>query len=287
MLDSVAGVSIAVPDLHAAMQLYGQYLGYRGETRPLPAQEARALCAPLAQGVPSALLWPESGERSFIRLIETPGVPGYRPHSCFGWLAAEIIVRDLDGLAKRLAGSGFDIIGPPETLDFDFTDKIRAMQVRGPGGEVLYLTEVTGDVPGFALPQVTTEVGRIFVAVGGAPSAKDAAGQFSACTGAPVGPVIEARIEILSRALALAEGTKHRLVTLPAGGETYVEIDDMPFPAVPKPVDALGLSAGIVMVSFDGFPVGDVACIQVGATAVGNSRVADLPALGRIEWLQP
>jgi len=68
-----------------------------------------------------AVLRPESGEATFLRLIEKSWVSMYKPLTSLGWNAIEIVVQDLEGLAKELANSPFKIIGEPRVLDFDFT----------------------------------------------------------------------------------------------------------------------------------------------------------------------
>ena len=70
------------------------------------------------------------------------------PYTTYGWSASELIVQDVDQLADDLADSPFEIIGPPKNLSF--TDDIRAMQVLGPANEILYLTQVKDNVPGWS-----------------------------------------------------------------------------------------------------------------------------------------
>ena len=49
----------------------------------------------------------------FVRLVESPGVPGYRPLTTFGWNAFEIIVDDVFRLAKEIRSAPFEVIGEP------------------------------------------------------------------------------------------------------------------------------------------------------------------------------
>ena len=237
------GVTLTTPDLEGSRAAYRDYLGYRGERDTVDPDLAVQWGIPELAGHAMALLHAESGGPRFIRLVEGPADPA--PLTTFGWTAVELIVRDLDQLAKRLETSPFRMIGPPETLDIDFTDAIRAMQVVGPSGEVLYLTEISGRVPGFDLPEATTDVGPPFIAVAGVAdlstwlaSAHDAAGFES-------GPVINARIEVLSTALGLSPDTRHRLTTVPLGGATYLEVDHLPAPSSPRPLRQ-GLPCGII-----------------------------------------
>jgi hypothetical protein len=165
MLDSLAGVTIVTPDLDIAVEAYASWLGYVPDTISIAGDElARLWGVPQAASAKMAVLRPKSGEPRFIRLIEGQPDPIFQPLRHYGWPAAEIIVENVDLLAERLGriGSPFQIIGPPAVLDFDFTDKIKAMQVVGPAGEVLYLTEVDGEIPGFDLPKARSFVSQLF-----------------------------------------------------------------------------------------------------------------------------
>jgi hypothetical protein len=250
VIGALAGVTIATPHLDDAIAAYATYLGYRGAIGAVDAALAERLGAPGVAGNRMATLYPESGEECFIRLVEAAGAPGYRPLTTYGWNAAELIVQDLDALATRLAGSPFVIIGPPATLDFDFTDQIRAMQVVGPSGEVLYLTEVTGPVPGFALPEPLSFVGRIFVAILGVADLDAWGAAASATLGLPVGPQFAARIEVLSDALGCPRDQRHALTTVALEQATLIEIDAFPAPATRRAAGRDGLLPGIAMTSF-------------------------------------
>ena len=157
-----------------------------------------------------------------------------------------MIVRDLDALAEKLVEGPFRIIGPPRTLDFDFTDRIRAMQVTGPSGEVLYLTEVSGPVPGFDLPAADSDVGIPFVAVAGVPDLASWCKSADEKLGAQCGPPFEARVEVISEALGMDETVRHSLTTMPLGDASYLEIDRLPPPAQHR---AEGAPSGIIAVA--------------------------------------
>ncbi len=250
MIGALAGVTIATPDLAAAITAYATCLGYAGELGLVEVALAERLGAPGVAGNRMATLYPESGEACFIRLIEAAAAPGYRPLTTYGWNAAELIVQDLDALAARLAGSPFEIIGPPATLDFDFTDKIRAMQVVGPSGEVLYLTEVTGPVPGFDLPKPKSFVGRIFVAILGVADLDAWGAEATGTLGLPAGPQFAARIEVLSDALGCPREQRHALTTVALDVATLIEIDAFPVSATRRARGPDGLLPGIAMTSF-------------------------------------
>lgn len=250
-LGRLCGATFVTPDLAGSVAAYGDYLGYRGESRSVVSEElARAWQAPGIAGRPMAVLRPAGGEPSFIRLVEDEVPDDYAPLTTLGWNAAEIIVRDLDRLAERLAASPFRIIGPPETLDIDFTDKIRAMQVVGPGREVLYLTEVSGEVPGFDLPQPVGAVGQIFVAVLAGRSQEALAREMTQAFGIIPGPGFDAGIPILSRAFGLPEDTRYDLSAVMLPGKSLIELDAYPEGVRARPLSRGGLPAGMAIASF-------------------------------------
>lgn len=251
VLGRLCGVTFVTPDLEASIAAYGEYLGYRGkDLGQVTADDARKWHAPGIEGRRMTVLTPQGGEPSFIRLVEDEGAGDLAPLSSFGWAAAEIIVRDLDALAARLDQGPFRVIGPPERLDLDFTDKIRAMQVVGPGQEVLYLTEVSGEVPGFDLPEPVGEVGQIFVAVLAGASQPALAAEMTEDIGMEPGPVFEAGIPILSRAHDLPENTRYALSAVMLPGKTLMELDAYPESAGERPKSRGGLPLGMAMASF-------------------------------------
>lgn len=126
------------------------------------AEEARLWGVPGLAECPRARLGnPVSG--AFLELIEQPQAMRARPFARYGWIAAELAVRAPEALVERCVQAGFTILGAPAALEF--SDAIRAMQVAGPDGEVLYLTRVERAVPPFELYQARAFVDRGFVAV--------------------------------------------------------------------------------------------------------------------------
>jgi hypothetical protein len=268
-LGQIAGATISIPDLDHAIAAYSQYLGYRGSTSLVGADLAARLGAPQVEGARMAMLWPESGERTFLRLIESPGLSDYKPLTTLGWNAIEIVVQDLTGLSAKLAQSPFKIIGEPRVLDFDFTDQISAMQVVGPGGEVLYLTEIKSPVPGFDLPEAKSYVGRIFVMILGTAALDAALAYFADTFGTQAGPVFQAKIEVLSDAFGMARSVRHTLTTLSLPEQSLIEVDAFPKAAAARPVDRCGLLPGIVMASF------------IDLSPTNGSKVADPARLAK------
>jgi hypothetical protein len=251
---ALAGVTIVVPDLEGGIAAYRDWLDYvPGEVAVVGEALAAQWGAPDAAAARGVTLRSQSGQPRFIRLVEGQRDPSYMPLASLGWIAVEIIVEDVDSLAERLGADTcpFRIIGPPAVLDFDFTDQIKAMQVVGPGGETLYLTEVGAPIPGFDLPPAQSFVGAPFIMVLGARDIEEAATSYISPVH-PLGPVFEARIDVVSAAFDMPTTHRHRLATVAFGESTLIEIDAFPSHAPLRGFSSIGMPSGIAMVSFLG-----------------------------------
>ncbi len=241
-------VTVTTPDPDALADAYQRWLAYRRVARfRLPGCDAAYLGAPRLEGARVVLIEPETAGGFFFRFIEQPPPGGYLALSTHGWNAAELIVRDVDELAARLAGSPFRIIGPPE--DLSFSDAIRAMQVLGPTDEVLYLTMVKRRLAEFDLPSPACAVDRAFIVVLGGPDMMAMKRFYADGLSVPDAPVIEARISVLSRALGLPSDTRHPIAALPLAGQSLIEVDVYPATAGPRPVRNGHLPAAMAVVS--------------------------------------
>jgi hypothetical protein len=245
-LGPIRAVTTTVPDLAAIEAAYTAYLGYRVLQRgSLPAEHAAAWGCPASAGCPTLTLAPEQGEATYLRFVEDPAagtIPAFTTH---GWNATEITVQDTDLLAERLANSPFRIIGPPRNLTgFEW---IRAMQVLGPAGECLYLTDVGGDA---SLAAPSALVGQVFITVVGGAEIAAMARFYREHFSNDVSDPVAIPIGVISDANNLPAGTLHQLglVTLPGG--TRIEIDQYPNVTTPRPCQPGHLPPGMCMVSF-------------------------------------
>jgi catechol 2,3-dioxygenase-like lactoylglutathione lyase family enzyme len=158
----------ATPDLGASERCYAEWLGFRTIERGwVDPSLARSWGAPAAAGTRFCTMVPQGDPDVFVRLVETPGIPGYRPLTTFGWNAFEIIVDDVHKLAEEIAHAPFEVIGAPRPLQF--MPSIIAMQVVGPAGECLYFTMESGDRETSILPPPGGFVGRTFIVVAAGP----------------------------------------------------------------------------------------------------------------------
>ncbi|MBL8202483.1 MAG: hypothetical protein JNK40_16070 [Chromatiales bacterium] len=245
----IACVTIRTPSLEASEAAYGQFLHYRPVGRGgISAAESTLWGVPGLAGTPYLLMAPEAATDFVFRFVELPPEPGYRAFRRHGWQAAELIVDRVDPLAERLRNSPFEIVAPP--LDLSFCPDIRAMQIRGPGGEIIYLTEFKKPVPGLEAPPARCAVDRTFIVIVGGKSLEGMQRYFRDTFGVPETPAMESRVQTMALEFGLSREHRFRLAALPLLGRCYIEADEMPPAAQPLPERHTGLPAGISMVSF-------------------------------------
>jgi hypothetical protein len=205
-------------------------------------------CVLLAPGPGPAL---GSSVPTLLRLIEVPGTPPRPTRFSHGWMALEILVRDVDALAQRFPIDGFEVVGAP--ADLALTPHIRAMQVVGPAGEMLYLTQVKAPVPPFVLPlsaelPLAQALGGLFIAVMSTPSREDAL-QSVAALGPSAILRFETKVTVLNRAFGRPIDTDWPLATTQFAGAALFEIDEVVDVLVLPPARAAELPAGLAWVT--------------------------------------
>ena len=248
VLGSIRAVTYVVADLRKVEAAYVGELGYvvAARTRVEPAQ-AEAWDAAAAAGCATLVLAPESGEAVHLRFVESPHAAGWRALKTWGWNATEFVVRDVEALAARLQGGGFEIIGPPTPLTR--FPMISAMQAIGPAGECCYFTQVGSD-SGLDLAEARAFVGRVFIAVAGGPDVEALFAPYAAF-GNAVDPPVATPVCVISQAHDMPPETLHRhgLVHLLSG--TLVELDAYPPSATARAMPEGELAPGMAMVSFE------------------------------------
>ena len=270
MLGAIRAVTYTVPDLAAVEDAYVRVLGYRVTDRTLISQPlADSWLAPAMAGCRALVLAPASGEPVYLRFIEDARAAGWRSLVSFGWNVSEYVVQDVDALAERLAGSVFEIIGPPRPLTR--FPMIRAMQATGPAGECCYFTEV-GPGSGLVLAAARAFVGRVFIVVAAGPDA-DALQAPYAALGNQVEAPVATPVRVISRAHGLSPDALHRhgLVRLAEG--TLVELDEYPRSATARATHEGRLPAGMALVAFD------VPGLQ-GIASIAPPAAEQLPGVG-------
>lgn len=246
-IEGIAGVTHVVADLGAVEAAYTGWLDYQLVDRgQVGADYAQRWEVPAMQGCPMVMLLPASGEAFFLRFVEHPSARQYRALTSFGWTATEFVVQDVDALQARLADSPFKIIGQP--MGLNRFPMIRAMQVIGPGGECLYLTEV-GAGSGLTLAPAQSFVGRAFIVVAGGPDLTAMFAIYADFANA-VDPPVATPVRIISEANGLPIETLHMHGLVRLGGGTMIELDGYPSAAVPRVVAPGALPPGMAIVHF-------------------------------------
>jgi len=270
MLKSIVIITISVLHLGSIEQAYENYLGYTtADHGALSAQVAKAWDAGNMTGSPYLVMQPASDERVYLRFIENPTTEEHAAMTTHGWNAAELLVKDPDKLAGQLADSPFRIIGPPKDL-WAAPGSPRAMQVRGPADEVLYLTRN----PGFTYDAF---VDRAFIVVVSGPSMGALDDYYSNRMGLGVGAAMQFPITVVSRAQKLSLDTTYPLSIATVSQRFLIELDEYPESAGPRLVTDGYLPPGMAMVTFE---VEDLDALEVEWRAAPRT-LEGLPYDGR------
>jgi hypothetical protein len=242
--------TLIVDDLAPLLAAYAALGLQAGAVTPLPAAQAAAWGQPALGGLPSVLL-AAPGAAPLLRLLQRPGTPPRATRTQHGWLALEVLVREVDALQAPARAAGFEIVGPP--ADLELSPAIRAMQLVGPAGEMLYLTQVKAPVPPFDLPlsadlPASQSLGPLFIGVMSVPSRQAA---IDACAMLAPRQVLqfETRVSVLNRAFDLPLATRWPLATVALARQSLFEIDEVAAAAPPLRLDAGGMPAGLAWVS--------------------------------------
>jgi hypothetical protein len=250
MLKSISIVTILAQDLESVEVAWRDYLDYSViERGKISEALAGVWGAPRMAGRDFLLLQPASGEPVYLRFVAAEPVVGYAALRSFGWNAAELLVADPDALARRLQRSPFRIVGPPRNLSS--TDAIRAMQVIGPAGELLYLTRVKPGASGFDLESARSEVDRVFIVVVGGSDLESLRKFYADRLVASVSPPAAYRISVLSQAYGMDSEQLHQLSVARLSTRFLIELDQYPPGAVARPRRAGELPPGMATVSFE------------------------------------
>lgn len=245
----IACVTHVVADLDAVERAYTAHLYHQVIARSVVgAAEAAHWNAPAMEGARSLLLQPKSGARCTMRFIEDEAARGFAALKTHGWNATEILVENVDALAEEIAKSGLTIIGEPKNLSL--TDLVRAMQILGPAGEVLYFTQVKPGLKGWDLKPATSWIERVFICVVGGPDMEAMRSFYARELGVTFGAAGPARISVLSKALGIDPETRHPLATAGLPEAHLIEADEYPPACGPRAVAAGHLPPGMAMVSF-------------------------------------
>lgn len=232
----IIGGVVATPDLDAALADYRDRLG-------LELVDADAVGDELATswgirglaGRRMATLRPTSGAHCFIRLVEQPLPLDFVATTTYGWASYEITVQDVFGWPERIAGSGFDVIGPPKEIPG--LPYFVAMQVHGRGKEMLYFNETRSATPSSDLPFAQSPMDHIFIVILATPDREATVAWYRDRLRLDVGDTYTIAYSMINNAFGLPADTLSSLTMVQKGRMPIVEIDDYPDEAKPRRAD--------------------------------------------------
>jgi catechol 2,3-dioxygenase-like lactoylglutathione lyase family enzyme len=241
--------TLAVADLDRSVSLYRDWLDYSLEAEgPLPADLAGSWDAPGAAGARHAVLRPASGADVFLRLVQQEPHPAYRPLNTYGWAAIEICATDVLEVDERMKRSPFEIIGPPREIEG--LDAIYPMQVKGPDGEIVYLTQIRSDLPAYDLPRAESLIDRLFILVMACSDMHASLKWFEEHVGFTTGRVMDIEYHMLADAFGTPRDALHTISTAVHERDVFLELDQYPDAAAPRPRHPGWLPPGCAIGSF-------------------------------------
>ncbi len=184
-----------------------------------------------------------------IRLIEGPVTSTCEALKTFGWNASELLVDDVYDLAERLPASDFTVIGGPR--DLMNNGAAIALQVLGPGGELFYLTQISGDKMQATYGAADCSVDRLFILVLGS-SDSERSREFYKPLVTGVTRPRKFAIRVLSAAHGLdPDSTQYTISAACLPNQFRIEIDAYPDSCGPRKTEAGNIPPGLGMVSFE------------------------------------
>jgi len=241
--------------------------------------------APAMAGREFALMQPASGEDVFIRLASIDPVPAFTQLATYGWNATEIVVADVDASFAKFQKAPELILAAPDGIGLG---AIRAFQVKGPSGEVLYLTGNTGDRLKSNHPEPTSPIGRPFIMIVGGPD-RAALKKFYLDT-FNLGDQgdLQLTVRVLANYFKLPPTQKFELsvVTMSERGNK-IELDQLPPAAVERPRNPGQLPPGTAMVSFSVADLDVIAAPLMDAPRGNYGKVRSACCRGPAnEWIE-
>lgn len=260
---------VVCADLDRSAAAYTDALGLVVSARfSLDADTAAAIGMPSLVGADAQTLTNSQGRQWLIQVAGADATPR-DALSTYGWMAQEIVVEDVDGLAASLEGSAFTVLRPPRDLDLGST--IRACQVLGPDGEILYLTQVNGEMEGSELPQNAVGVDHLFIAVMSTPDREQSLAQYEAISGG-FSTCFDTRISVVNQHRGWDLEKKHPIATVQFAGRSLIEIDGLVDTAEAPAGICLGTSAMVFAASG---PAPDGAVALTNGPLAGHAAVAE------------
>ncbi len=257
MLKELALITITVANLGQVESAWQDNFGYEVVDRGRVSEELAGLWqAEAMAGNDYVLLQPPGAAPVYIRFVQDSAAAGYRPMTSTGWNATELLVRDTDAVAQRLRASPFEILGEPKNL-WPSPDAPRAMQAKGAGNELLYLTTNPAAAGALGLDESMPLVERPFIMVLGGSSMAELTQFYADTLGLRVDPPSEFRITMISKANNLDIETTYPLAVAHLAPGYLLELDEMPDSVGSRDCQERHLPPGVAIVGFRSGAVAD------------------------------
>jgi len=226
--------TVTVSDIDRSIDLYTRFFDYSAVERgEISDALAASWQAPNTAGKPYVVMQPSSGADIYLRFIEQAPVDGFKALRSFGWNAIEICVQDVMAVNARMLESPFEIIGPPNKIPG--LDAIHPMQVKGPDEEIVYLTQINDDLPEYNLPRAGSLIDKLFILVMGNSDLDRAAAWMQEHCGLAFGREMEIPYTMIAKAYGTPLDELHRICTLIHEQDVFLELDQYPDEAIPRP----------------------------------------------------
>lgn len=250
-LSAIRCATIVCTDADKAASLYEKALGYlRLEVGEVSEPLARSWGAEKMFGAPFVVLGPQSGAKSYLRFVQDARAVAPTPYLNTGWTALEFTVKSSDATIDSLRDHGFRVLGEAEDLEFA-DGALRAGQVAGPYGEVLYLTQINEQLDDYVLPHATCDVDKLFIVILAVNDVDETMQHFHKTHGSPLKDTFEAAVPFISNYHGIDTKNEFYVGTVELTDENYIEIDGMPKSEGPRPFREGYLPSGIAMLTFE------------------------------------
>ncbi|WNC72153.1 hypothetical protein RGQ13_18835 [Thalassotalea psychrophila] len=222
-LGPMIGATLVCADIDVVITAYRQSFAMTEYSRTTISEQQAAFwqSSKLAGNTQVILQSPSSSK--WLRIIEDKDATSPTPLSRYGWMSLEVNVADVEQTATKITDN-FSVLGKPANLEL--SDAIKAMQVAGPVGEVLYLTEIKAAVPPFELPFTDAELDRLFIPVLKAPNRANSLAFYEGIN-QHNGISFNTKITVLNRFFNIDINHQYPVATIQFNGESLIEIDEV------------------------------------------------------------
>jgi len=251
MLKELALITITVSNLAQVESAWQQEFDYQvAERGKVSTELADYWDAQATAGSDYVIMQPANKAPVYMRFIADPAMQDYTPMTSTGWNVTELLVRDTDKLAAAMADSAFEIVGPPKDL-WPAPDAPRAMQVLGPGREMVYLTSNNRASAALGLDDSMPLAERPFIMVLGGSSMQLMTDFYSGTLGLPIDPPSPFKITMISMANNLDPDTIYPLAIVRLTPGYLIELDELPATIGARKETKGYLPPGVAIVGFN------------------------------------